>query len=422
MSTENLNTDAERAEFEAAFESMFFSSCFEREADGSYAGRGLQCAWLGWQKARAAQPAPVVPEGYVLVPKSMWVDAASIEALAFVMGGPEEDDGSPTYCDCVMWVGEIDDDGVKRHGIHVYNTECEEEGSTTLAEFAAAPAQGQQDKCVHTEHCCSKHGCKYGDENCPVACGDKVQSFPCEECDEEAQGQQVDGGLIAHANLLRAQQAEAECERLRDKYQRDVYGLNNEGDPIGGEPAGGYANDNARLRAELSALKAQQGEGTTSDKYRAELYDEVWQLARDMGYGNVTMALNDLAAFKALKAQQEPVAWRVTGAGGLTVTPEYPKWAEDDSRLLIESLYTAPQPAPAQDVAGWIPVTERLPEVETDVLVRGVRRNEVMHRVAGLFNGEWSSQETEDLLLGEVTHWMPLPAAPAAHDKQSGVE
>ncbi len=128
------------------------------------------------------------------------------------------------------------------------------------------------------------------------------------------------------------------------------------------------------------------------------------------------------AELSALKAQQEPVAWRVTGAGGLTVTPEYPKWAEDDSRLLIESLYTAPQPAPSQDVAGWIPVTERLPEVETDVLVRGVRRNEVMHRVAGLFNGEWSSQETEDLLLGEVTHWMPLPAAPAAHDKQSGVE
>ena len=130
----------------------------------------------------------------------------------------------------------------------------------------------------------------------------------------------------------------------------------------------------------------------------------------------------ELSALKAQQVGQEPVAWRVTGAGGLTVTPEYPKWAEDDSRLLIESLYTAPQPAPAQDVAGWIPVTERLPEVETDVLVRGVRRNEVMHRVAGLFNGEWSSQETEDLLLGEVTHWMPLPAAPAAHDKQSGVE
>lgn len=86
------------------------------------------------------KPAPVaVPEGYVLVPKSVYLDAASIESMAFVMGGPEEDDGSPTYCDCVMWVGEIDDDGVKRHGIHVFNTECEEEGSITLAEFAAAP-------------------------------------------------------------------------------------------------------------------------------------------------------------------------------------------------------------------------------------------------------------------------------------------
>jgi hypothetical protein len=33
---------------------------------------------------------------------------------------------------------------------------------------------------------------------------------------------------------------------------------------------------------------------TTGDKYRAELYDEVWQKARDMGYGNVTEALTAL--------------------------------------------------------------------------------------------------------------------------------
>ena len=44
---------------------------------------------------------------------------------------------------------------------------------------------------------------------------------------------------------------------LESQYQRDVWGLNNEGDPIGGDPAGGYANDNARLRTELAALKAQ---------------------------------------------------------------------------------------------------------------------------------------------------------------------
>lgn len=40
------------------------------------------------------------------------------------------------------------------------------------------------EKCVHTEHCCKKHGCKYSDENCPVANGIKPQSFPCEICNE----------------------------------------------------------------------------------------------------------------------------------------------------------------------------------------------------------------------------------------------
>lgn len=37
--------------------------------------------------------------------------------------------------------------------------------------------------CVHTEHCCVVHGCKYGHEDCPVANGQKDQSYPCEECE-----------------------------------------------------------------------------------------------------------------------------------------------------------------------------------------------------------------------------------------------
>lgn len=41
-------------------------------------------------------------------------------------------------------------------------------------------------KDVHTEHCCSEHGCKYGKDNiCSVSLGDKPQSFPCEFCDYE---------------------------------------------------------------------------------------------------------------------------------------------------------------------------------------------------------------------------------------------
>ena len=41
------------------------------------------------------------------------------------------------------------------------------------------------EKCVHTEHCCFKHGCKYGDNDCPVELGIKIQSFVCEWCYEE---------------------------------------------------------------------------------------------------------------------------------------------------------------------------------------------------------------------------------------------
>jgi len=40
------------------------------------------------------------------------------------------------------------------------------------------------EKCVHTEHCCKTHGCKYGDEFCPVINDVKQQSFPCEMCEE----------------------------------------------------------------------------------------------------------------------------------------------------------------------------------------------------------------------------------------------
>lgn len=53
--------------------------------------------------------------------------------------------------------------------------------------------------------------------------------------------------------------------------------------------------------------QAEQPYGTTSDKYRAELYDEVWQKARDMGYGNVTEALVELERIKEQAEQPRPV-------------------------------------------------------------------------------------------------------------------
>ena len=37
-------------------------------------------------------------------------------------------------------------------------------------------------KDVHTEHCCKRHGCKYGNEDCPVENGILPQSYLCESC------------------------------------------------------------------------------------------------------------------------------------------------------------------------------------------------------------------------------------------------
>jgi len=41
----------------------------------------------------------------------------------------------------------------------------------------------EEDRCVHTEHCCVLHGCKYGNKDCPVELGFKRQSYLCEYCD-----------------------------------------------------------------------------------------------------------------------------------------------------------------------------------------------------------------------------------------------
>jgi hypothetical protein len=36
---------------------------------------------------------------------------------------------------------------------------------------------------THQTHCCIIHGCKYGDEDCPVVTGKVVQTYFCEDWD-----------------------------------------------------------------------------------------------------------------------------------------------------------------------------------------------------------------------------------------------
>jgi len=39
---------------------------------------------------------------------------------------------------------------------------------------------------VHIAHCCAgAHGCKYWDEDCPVATGRMAPSYKCHDCEED---------------------------------------------------------------------------------------------------------------------------------------------------------------------------------------------------------------------------------------------
>lgn len=52
------------------------------------------------------------------------------------------------------------------------------------AEMIKALELEDKTKDVHTEHCCARHGCKYGKEDCPVELKIKNQSFACEACSD----------------------------------------------------------------------------------------------------------------------------------------------------------------------------------------------------------------------------------------------
>ena len=75
----------------------------------------------------------------------------------------------------------------------------------------------------------------------------------------------------------------------------------------------------------------------------------------------------------------------------------------------------------AETAPGWISVEDRLPDSNhgVDVLAYRPSAHEMPANDPNVAIKRYSNA------LGfsgchEVTHWMPLPAAPAAHDKQSG--
>lgn len=111
---------------------------------------------------------------------------------------------------------------------------------------------------------------------------------------------------------------DARIAELEAQYQRDVFGLNNEGDPIGGDPAGGYANDTARLRSELAAIKAQ--EPVAWEVYYAD-DDSFHTITRNKmlidGYSSMAYVIKPLYAAPVSEAKAQGVVMDGSQLAGL---------------------------------------------------------------------------------------------------------
>lgn len=128
-----------------------------------------------------------------------------------------------------------------------------------------------------------------------------------------------------------------------------------------------------------------------------------------------------LAAYKMLLAMVEAEAVCFVSESNLATLTKYRaavKVKAEPVMVRPVALYRHAQPAqPAQIVPGWIPVSEQMPENKPgcyEYLVFETLNNRVNHDY-------WNVPDKDDDAFtpfwnyyGEqVTHWMPLPAAPA---------
>lgn len=103
-----------------------------------------------WQRSlaqveNAELKAKAVPDGHALIPARIELSPEDIACIMLQCGGDEEaTEIDEQFNGGVLWVGSLrDDDGSETYGLHIACVGYLEEGSTTIAEFEAAPAQPQ---------------------------------------------------------------------------------------------------------------------------------------------------------------------------------------------------------------------------------------------------------------------------------------
>ena len=78
-----------------------------------------------------------LPDGWVMVPQQIFLDASDIESICSQCGDGHKS-GYGDFTDGLLWVGDIQcDNGTIMHGLHISSSDYQEEGGLTLAEFKA---------------------------------------------------------------------------------------------------------------------------------------------------------------------------------------------------------------------------------------------------------------------------------------------
>ena len=60
---------------------------------------------------------------------------------------------------------------------------------------------------VHAAHCCKWHGCKYGDDDCPVVNGEVEQEYICEDCWTELEDEEYHRQAVVRIEEIKKWQA-----------------------------------------------------------------------------------------------------------------------------------------------------------------------------------------------------------------------
>ena len=72
---------------------------------------------------------------------------------------------------------------------------------------------------VHASHCCKWHGCKYGDDDCPVVNGEIEQLYLCWDCQEDLENEEYHRHMVARIDEIK------KWKEKKKKAQGETNGL-----------------------------------------------------------------------------------------------------------------------------------------------------------------------------------------------------